>query len=159
MLAINIGSHDIRLDGVENLDIDPAMKPDKIVDCTKLREHYDPASVDFAYMGHFLEHFAYDTGAEILADVYAILKDYGYCVCVCPDYTKVPANPDEAERIICGAGEHMAIYNDVRLLKIFREAGFTTFPIDVRDIPWTPFPQVLWQSAVLAVKHPPVVFR
>jgi hypothetical protein len=159
MIALNVGCHDIRIDGFENLDINPEMKPDVVRDCTKLSMYYKPGSVDMVYMGHFLEHFKIEDSAKIVRDVHFILKDYGICCCVCPDYTKVPPNPDEAERIILGAGEHMSIFNDLRLLQIFKEQGFTTFPVDVRDVPWTPFPQISWQSSVLAVKHPKVSFR
>jgi predicted SAM-dependent methyltransferase len=158
-MNLNVGSHDIRIEGFENLDIDPLMNPDKIIDCTKLTDYYSENSIDFLYCGHFLEHFQINISKKIVQDFYYILKNYGTCCCVIPDFQKVPENLEQAEDIILASGLHLSIFNEQRLIKIFREVGFTTFKIDVKDIPWTPFPNVSWQSAVLAVKHLPVEFK
>ena len=154
---LNVGCHDIQLNGFINLDLDPAMNPDRVMDCTKLPEHF--CNVDFIYCGHFLEHFSIEKSKQIVKDFYTILRPYGICVAVIPDYTKVPVNTDEAERIILGAGEHMSIYNAGRLLQVFKEAEFFSQITEVRELPWCRFPLVAWQSAVLAIKHEPVTFK
>lgn len=156
-IKLNVGCHDIQLNGFINLDLNPAMNPDRVLDCTKLPEHY--SNVDFIYCGHFLEHFPIEKSKQIVRDFHTILRPYGVCVTVVPDYMKVPINVDEAERIILGAGEHLAIYNTTRLLQVFRGAGFFAQIADVKDLPWCRFQNVDWQSAVIAIKHEPVTFK
>jgi hypothetical protein len=96
---------------------------------------------------------------QIVKDFFYILKNYGCCCCVVPDFMKLPESIEEAESVLLAAGEHKSIFNKERLSKIFVDAGFTVFPIDATRVPWTPFSFVTWQSAIIAIKHVPVSFR
>ena len=159
MICLNVGSHDIPMIGFINIDIDPTMNPDLLWDATRLREKFQDDTIDFIYCGHFLEHFPIAVGAQIICDFYMILRPYGSIVAVIPDYTKTFQMPTaDAERIILGADEHKSLYDERRLLTMFSGAKFASWPIDVKDIPWCRFPQVIWQSAIIGMKHPPVIF-
>ena len=158
-IKLNVAAHDIHLQDFINLDNDPNMAPDRLLDCTKLTEYYERDSVDFIYCGHFLEHIKYRESLDVVRSFHAILKPYACCVAVIPDYAKAPAGAESAERIILGDFDHKCLYDSPRLLKTFREAGFTAWSVDVRDLPWCRFPEVIWQSAVIGIKHPRVEFK
>lgn len=154
-LCLNVGSHDIPLQGFTNIDIDPAMKPDLVWDATRLREKFQDDTVDFIYCGHFLEHITAVAGQQVLRDFYSLLRPYGSIVTVIPDYTKtMHLQVEEAESVILASGLHKTLYNEDRLLALVRSVGFTAWPINVKDIPWVRFPGVLWQTAVIGLKHP-----
>lgn len=159
MIALNVGCHDIPLAGFINIDNDPATSPDLLYDATKLRGKFQDDSVDFIYCGHFFEHFVIEQGYALSKDFYAILKPYGSLACVVPDWTKtIGLAVESSERIILAEGQHKALYNDERLLKVLRTAGFTAWELPIVEIPWCRFPNVVWQTAVLGIKHPPVTF-
>ena len=154
--ALNLGCHDIRISGLINLDIDPAMQPDIVMDCTRLRNHYEDDTVDFVFCGHFLEHFNKPTGMQIVKDVHKILKPFGCFIAIVPDYTKTnDLSIDEAERIIMAEDTHKSLMAIPRLREYFISAGFQTcaqaYP---HEIGYCAFPHVLWQSAMIGVKHP-----
>jgi predicted SAM-dependent methyltransferase len=159
MICLNVGCHDIQIAGFINIDIDPVMKPDLLWDATKLKEKFIDDTVDFIYCGHFLEHLSIVDGQKVIGDFYSILKPFGSIVTVIPDYTKTSKDLiEEAETVIIAGGQHKSLYDEQRLLKMFKIAKFSAWPIDVKDIPWCRWPQVIWQSAIIGVKHPPVVF-
>jgi predicted SAM-dependent methyltransferase len=160
LIRLNVGCADIQLEGFMNLDLDPDMHPDRIMDCTKLREYYEPDSVDFIYCGHFLEHFPFVQSKDIVRSFYDISKPYSMCMIVVPDYRKIPDFPDQAENIIFGnKHDHKCVISEVRLLQMMNEMGFTSWPVDISTVPWCRFPGVMWQSAVIGIKHPPVRFK
>lgn len=161
MKALNIGCHDIHIENVINLDNDPTMKPDIVMDCTKLQENFEQESVDFVYAGHFLEHFEVPIGKKIAKDIFQILKPYGVLIATVPDYSKcMKMGIAEAERIIIAEGDHKSLMNIERLKDYLKEAGFLTV---IEAKPWEiahcPFPRVEWQTSVVGIKHPPVSFR
>ena len=159
MVCLNIGSHDIPIANFINIDIDPVMNPDLLWDATKLREKFQDDTVDFIYCGHFLEHLPITDGQKVIYDFYSILKPFGSIIAVIPDYTKTSKdNIEEAEMAIIAGGQHKSLYDEKRLSTMFKSAKFATWLIDVRDIPWCRFPQVIWQSAIIGMKYPPVVF-
>lgn len=161
MIALNIGCHDIHIDSLENLDIDESMNPDAVVDCTRLRERYEDNTVDFCYAGHFLEHFDKKTGMQIVKDVHKILKPFGVFIAITPDYTKTyDMSTEEAERIILAEGTHKSLMAIPRLREYFVAAGFQTCAqAHPHEIGYCPFPNVLWQSGMIGIKHPIPLFR
>lgn len=161
MQAINIGCHDIHINGILNIDIDPAMRPDLVLDCTKLTEHFDKESVDFAYMGHFLEHLTVQEGKKVVADVFHILKQYGCVVITVPDYTKCEGlSIEEVESVVIASGQHKSLMNIARVKEYMHEAGFCTIAeIQPKETPHCPFPEVVWQTSAIGIKHPVVSFH
>jgi predicted SAM-dependent methyltransferase len=158
-LCLNVGCHDIPISGFTNIDLDPKMKPDLVWDATKLREKFQDDSVDFIYCGHFLEHLTGAESQQVVKDFYSILRPYGSVVAVIPDYTKTShLSAEETEPIILAGGLHKSLFNEKRLLTLFKTVGFTAWPVDVKDIPWARFSQVIWQTATIGIKHPPVTF-
>ena len=160
MICLNVGSHDIKLADFINIDNDPLMKPDLLWNATKLREKFKDETVDFIYCGHFLEHFTINEVSNLIKDFYCLLKPYSCIVAVIPDFTKINiSNIEESERIIMGAGEHKIIFNEERLVSIFSKENFTVIPVPVKCLPWCRFPEVTWQTAILAMKHPKINFK
>lgn len=157
-LCLNVGCHDIHLKDFVNIDLDPAMKPDLVLDATKLPTAFAPGTVDFIYCGHFLEHLSIEQGKQVAKDFFSLLRDYGSVEIVVPDYSKIPANAtiEEREGILLADGQHKSLMDIHRLRQYLTEAGFTTIveAQDLRQLPHCLFPQVAWQTAVLAVKHP-----
>jgi predicted SAM-dependent methyltransferase len=163
-ICLNVGCHDIHIEGFVNVDLDPAMKPDLLADATKLLEIYDPGTVDYIYCGHFLEHLDLEVGMKVVQDFYSLLRPYGVVVAVVPDFSKCGANMaiEERERIIFAEGTHKVLMNSARLKDYFRKAGFLTVlnpSLGQDNLPHCLFPQVEWQSAILAMKHEVVVHR
>jgi predicted SAM-dependent methyltransferase len=159
MICLNVGCNDIQLADFINIDLNHSVKPDLVWDATKLRDKFQDDSVDFIYCGHFLEHFNAATAQAIIKDFHYLLRPYGCAVAVVPDYTKVDKlDVASAERIIMAEGTHKILFNESRLHDYFYNGGFTTFPVDVRLLPWCRFPQVSWQSTIIAMKHPKVTF-
>ena len=156
-IALNVGCHDIHMEGFVNIDLDPEMAPDLLADATKLLEHYSPGTVDFIYCGQFLEHLPVAVGRGVCRDFHALLRDYGSLIVVVPDYSKCPPSMsiEERERIILAEGTHLCLMDEARVRDYLSEAGFTTVTSpELREIPHCPFPHVTWQTALLAIKHP-----
>jgi len=161
MQALNVGCHDIHISEMLNIDIDPAMKPDLLLDCTKLAEHFDQESIDFVYMGHFLEHLSIQEGKKVVADIFHILKQYGSVVITIPDYTKCDGlTITEVESVVIAGGQHKTLMNIERVKEYMHEAGFCTIAeIQPKETPHCPFPEVTWQTSAIGIKHPVVRFH
>jgi hypothetical protein len=160
-LALNIGCHDIHIAGMVNVDNDAAMKPDLLLDCTKLTSKFEKNSVDFVYAGHFFEHFDVHVGKQIVIDIFTILKDYGVLVATVPDYTKCfGMKIEEAERIIIAVGTHKVLMNIDRLRDYLCCAGFkTVVQAKPSELAHCPFPNVEWQTSIIGIKHPHINFH
>jgi len=163
--CLNVGCNDIQLEGFINIDLNPSVKPDLIWDATKLRDKFVNDSVDFIFCGHFLEHFSVAVSSVIVRDFYSMLKPYGCVAAIVPDFKKavgvtasVELTTPEIERIVLAEGTHKMIFTEDRLVSIFEHQGFSAIPAPVTLLPWCRFPEVPWQSAVLAMKHPTVNF-
>jgi len=161
MEAINIACHDIHVSGMTNIDIDPLMKPDLLLDCTRLLEHFKEENVDFVYAGHFLEHLVYSEGQKVVSDIYKILRTYGVFIATVPDYTKCKTlSITEAESVILAGGLHKSLMDVERLKNYFKTAGFlTVVEAKPSELAHCPFPKVEWQTSVIGIKHPPVFFH
>jgi predicted SAM-dependent methyltransferase len=159
-LLLNVGCHDIHLAGFVNIDLDPGVKPDLVWDATRLREMYQDETVDFIYSGHFLEHLPIAKSGEVVKDFFKLLRPYGIAIIVVPDYTKVGGmTVPDAESVILDDGQHKSIFNRQRLIQLVRDSGFiSVYEVPVKDLPWCRFPEVIWQTAVIAIKHDPVTF-
>lgn len=160
-LALNIACHDIHVLDMLNIDNDAAMKPDLLLDCTKLLEHFEKNTIKFIYAGHFLEHLSLEAGKKFVHDCFELLDQYGVLECVVPDWTKTfGLNTEEAERIIMANDTHKSLMDIIRLKEYFRQAGFLTIvEAEPSELGHCPFPQVKWQTCVLGVKHSKISFH
>jgi predicted SAM-dependent methyltransferase len=161
-LCLNIGCHDIHLNGFINIDLNPAMKPDRVLDVFDLDKHYAEGTVDAIYLGHFLEHFPWERSLNVLNIVHYVLKDFGVLFVVVPDVEKavnmkLPIN--QVERIGLGAvgaenDQHLCFYSETRLRDALKIVGFGTIIItDVKNLTLCRFPNEAWQTAAVAIKH------
>ena len=161
-ICLNVGCHDIHIQNFINIDLDPAMKPDLLLDATKLPDKFPEGTVDFIYCGHFLEHLPAPEGVQVCKDFFNILRPYASVVAVVPDADAcTPAMPyQEREEILLAGGLHKVLMTEGRLRTYFEQAGFQSlYKVSPKDIPHCRFGQVHWQTAILAIKHPPVIFR
>jgi predicted SAM-dependent methyltransferase len=161
MVAVNIGCNDLHIDGFVNIDLNPDVIPDLVADCTKLKDYFPIGSISFAYAGHFLEHLSVGDGKLVVSDVYDLLQNFGVFIATVPDYSKTKdLDIKSAERIILAEGEHKCLMNAERLKEYFTEAGFLTSVIaDPKSVGFCPFPEVEWQTCIIAIKHPKPTFR
>jgi len=161
-VCLNVGCHDIHLKDFINIDLDPAMRPDMVLDATKLPERFTENSVDFIYCGHFLEHLPEKEGQQVCKDFNSILRPYGSVVAVVPDADTCTPNMSyhEREEILLAGGLHKVLMTAARLREYFTLAGFqSVYPVSTKHLPHCRFPDVAWQTAIIAVKHPTVSFR
>jgi predicted SAM-dependent methyltransferase len=160
MIALNIGCHDIHMSEMINIDNDPEMKPDLLLDCTKLLDHFQEKSVDFVYAGHFFEHFSISIGMKIVSDIFKILRPYGSLIVTIPDYSKCnELSIEEADRIIFAEDTHKVLMNFKRVKEYLKSAGFATvIEAKPNELAHCPFPNIEWQTSAIGLKHPPVSF-
>jgi len=158
---LNLGCHCFKLDGFCNIDIDPEVKPDMLLDLKHLSDCFDPNTIDFIHAGHILEHMPSGDALKLLNDCFTILKPCCSMLVIVPNYeiaTKVCEWP-MAEKVILANGDHKQIYNDKKLLELFKASSFTYFyNIGINNIPYmiysdrnNPMPDP-WQSTMLAIK-------
>lgn len=159
-IALNIACHDIHIADMINIDNDPAMKPDILLDCTKLLHVYEINTIDFIYAGHFLEHLILEQGKQFVLDCFKLLKPYGVLEVTVPDWTKVfKMDTNEAERIIMAVGTHKSLMDITRLKEYLTYAGFlTVVEAEPNELGHCPF-KVDWQTCVVGIKHDKVQFH
>ena len=161
MLKLNLGCNQWKLSGFENIDIDPKFKPDRIVDLLNLQDYYEPNSVDFIYAGHILEHFDIENSNRIARVCFEILKPCSSLMTVVPDYSKtMNLSVEMAEKVILADGEHKAIFNENRMYRVMKQAGFRTVTeiTKLNEVPFIIVPNINnpvpepWQTAHLSLK-------
>jgi predicted SAM-dependent methyltransferase len=161
-LCLNVGCHDIHFKDYVNIDLDPETKPDLLADATKLLDYFQAETVDHIYCGHFLEHFPVEQSLGILKDFYKLLKPYCSVQIVVPDYTKIEElGIEQKEQILLAGGTHKSLMDGPRIIGMLQEAGFPSYSIvpDLKGIGYCRFPEVTWQTGLIATKHPQVVFE
>jgi predicted SAM-dependent methyltransferase len=160
-LCLNIGCDVWKLPGFTNVDINPKVNPDLLLDLNNLQEHFGDNSVDFIYAGHVFEHFEKETSQKIIKQCFSILKPYRCMIAVVPDWRKsIHENDDEAEKIVLAKGDHKMLMSSDRLFNMLKTSGFRTVQeiINLNEIPYllvsdiyNPVPDK-WQSGFLALK-------
>ena len=76
MVCLNVGCHDIHMEGFINIDLDEAMKPDLLMDVKNLKDKFSPGSVDFIYCGHLLEHLTVEDGKQLIRSSGSVGANY-----------------------------------------------------------------------------------
>lgn len=160
-IVLNFGCNMFSLGGFTNLDIDEKNNPDIVMDITKIKEYYEPNTIDFIYAGHFFEHIGWESGKKLMKDVHDLLKPFSSIVIVIPDYKKAAESEsiEDAERIILNYGDHVALYNKERLEELAKQAGFRIYTeLELERVPWILVPDInnpvpeKWQTALIATK-------
>jgi len=80
-LKVSIGSGAVLVDGFIRVDIDPATRPDRIMDARKLE--FEPGTVDTIYASHVLEHFLFegkDNKSVRWSGIVSLLKSWRECL-------------------------------------------------------------------------------
>lgn len=160
--GINIGCHDIHIRGHLNVDIDPANNPQLC--CSALDvEKYVTHQVHHIYCGHLLEHLTHEEGAAFLQSCKRLLAPHGLLTVVVPDWKKATAsdlNIVEIEMIVLADRQHRRLFDAIILRNDLIAAGFPeVHEVQTKDLVYCRFPEVFWQTAAIAINHPPVDFH
>lgn len=158
---LNVGCHIWKIPGFINIDIDPKVKPDLVLDLKKLNQTFNTESVDFIYASHILEHFSHEDSLEVAKQCKQILKRFRCMLAVVPDWRKAAQESDEnAERIIMANGDHKTLMTSNRLKTMLLSAGFKIVQEihDLKQVPYMLVPDIknpqpeTWQTAIIAMK-------
>lgn len=158
-IKLNLGCDKFKLQGFTNIDINPEVNPDLVLDLNDLDKKFDPNSVDFIFAGHVLEHLPYANSLNLLKQCSKILKPFRMLMVVVPDYTKcMDLDIEMAEKVIMAQGDHKALFNRDRLYKMIKESGFRfTFEVtDLKEVPYLLVPNIYdpkpepWQTCFVA---------
>lgn len=150
-LKLNLGCNYMKLDDFINIDINPDVKPDIVLDMTKLRDRFAPDSVDLILFSQTLEHVDEHVGFNVLQQIYSVLKPGGCVIVEVPDgsdveekYRRGDINYHEYKTLIGGNEDvpyqdHHALYTKEKLESILRNLGFSHimhFPIEMTSDKW-----------------------
>lgn len=159
--CLNIGCDRWKLPGFINIDINPEVNPDLILDLNNLAEHFNENSVDFIYAGHIFEHFEYKESLNIIKQCQSVLKPFRTLLAVVPDWRKAQEESDEsADRIILAHGDHKMLMSAERLRAMLKDSGFKIVQ-EIENLIEIPYILVSdtsnpvadqWQSGFLALK-------
>jgi len=107
----------------------------RYLDVTK-RFPFADDSIDFVFSSHMLEHLGPDQGRQCLAEVHRVLRPGGIVRISVPDLDRlmVSYDPEFPERFLVaffqsdqrGKNRHYWYYNQVSMIRILRELGFST---------------------------------
>lgn len=163
-LCLNIGCDVWKLSGFVNIDINPTVNPDLLLNLNDLQSHFGDNSVDFIYAGHVFEHFDKESSLGIMKQCYSVLKPYRCLLAVCPDWRKsIDKSDEEADRIILAGGDHRMLMSADRMYQMLKASGFTIVQEvhKLTDVPYLlvsnasdPKPDP-WQTAFLCIKLVP----
>lgn len=158
---LNLGCDRFKLPGFTNIDLNPDVNPDLVLDLNQLDNHFEEKSVDFIFAGHVLEHLPYPNSLNLLKQCQKILKPFRMMLIVVPDYSKcMDLDVETAERVIMARGDHKMLFNKDRLYKMIKESGFRhAYEVtNLKEIPYLlvsniydPQPD-LWQICFIAFK-------
>lgn len=87
MTKLNLGCWKFKMDGWVNIDIDPSVEPDVIMDATHLA--YEDNSIEEIYAGHLLEHLTMNEGVSALREWKRVLIPGGKITITVPDIRKL----------------------------------------------------------------------
>ena len=148
---INLGCNYMKLDDFINIDINPEVNPDMVLDMTKLRERFAPNSIDLVLFSQTLEHVTEELGIEALKQIFECLV-VGGCVIV-----EVPDGGDIEEKFQSGKinehqynvlkggshevayQDHHALYTREKLEGILKSIGFRFIehlPLEMTSDKW-----------------------
>ena len=159
---LNIGCSTFKLSNFINIDIDPSVNPDLVLDLNDLDKKFEENSVDFIFAGHVFEHFDVAETHKIIEKCAKVLKPYCNMISVVPDYSKCSdLKVEDAERIILAGGQHKMLMNSWRLQAILRRCGFNFVSeiTELKNVPYLVVPNINdpkpepWQTAVISFKY------
>lgn len=160
-IKLNLGCSVFKINGLTNIDLDPNVSPDLVLDLMDLDKHYSPNSVDYIQAGHIFEHFVYEDSLKLMEKCRTVLKPLRNLLVIVPDYQKVGGLSDEtADRIILGHGHHKMLCSAARVKAMLKKSGFhhVIEITDLKDVPFiivpdrnNPSPEA-WQTAFVAFK-------
>lgn len=156
-MKLNVGCGDHRAVGWVNVDIEANehVRPDVVADVRTLP--FDLSKVRAVYLGHVLEHLAYDEAAELLVSLRRGLEPGTPVLVVGPDVRRAQAFGEETLRLARdGRGAwahdvHQWACEELLLLRLMLAAEFTrvvAWPVHELPSFWPVVSRVGWQAAV-----------
>lgn len=161
-MQLNLGCGMHKPSGWYNVDIWPGCEPDMVADAVTLG--LPAGSVERVYLGHILEHLAYDSIYDCLYNTWRMLEPGGWVCAVAPDLDKVNKLADPLlwetlqKNSIEGRTDQHAIQRwectELGLVRHMQAHFPNAQPVDLGRLPGA-FPLVStvhWQCAVMARK-------
>ena len=148
---LNLGCNYMKLDDFINIDINPDVKPDMVLDITKLHEKFPANSVNLILISQTLEHVDEQIGMEVLNQIHYVLSPGSWIIVEVPDggdieekFKNGEINEHQYNTLKSGNTEvpyqdHHALYTKEKLENILRNIGFREivhFPIDMTSDKW-----------------------
>lgn len=88
MLRINLGCGEFKLDGFINVDMEPKVQPDMILDFRKESLPWDDGSVEEVFICHCLEHVEFHYWEDLFKEVRRVLKPNGNFLLSYPEFSE-----------------------------------------------------------------------
>ena len=89
--GLNLGCGENKIVGCLNVDVDPKVKPDKVFDILK-KFPLVSDTVDFVLLFHTIEHIEKPLHAQVLIEIFRVLKPGGYLIISYPEFLKCVKN-------------------------------------------------------------------
>jgi predicted SAM-dependent methyltransferase len=141
-MRLNLGCGPVRKDGFVNIDINPQVNPDLVLDLNRLPYPFEPDSVDYIYGAQLVEHLHVHC-IDFFQECYRILKADGTLEMHLPNMFSLKARLlylcGRIEGSPCWNPYHFKLVHPRYLLKLLRHLGFEarlhhrgcpTFPFD-----------------------------
>ena len=150
-IKLNLGCNYMKLDDFINIDINPDVKPDLVLDMTKLRERFAPNSIDLVLFSQTLEHVDEELGIEALKQIYECLLPGGCVIVEVPDGGDIEekfqsGKINEQQYSVLKGGspsvayqDHRALYTREKLEAILKSIGFRfieNLPLEMTSDKW-----------------------
>lgn len=138
---LNIGCYYMKLDNFINIDINPNIKPDLVLDMLKIREKFGFNSIKIILISQVLEHIDKENGIKLLKDLYYIIQPNGQLIVEVPDGRDLEGRLQREEITkstydILKTGHqevayqgHFATYDSTELVNILLSIGFKTVTV------------------------------
>lgn len=161
-IKINLGCDIWHISNFINIDINPKVKPDLVLNALDIPKHFENNTVSFIYAGHFFEHLEIEESLEVMEICFKILKPHGCLLSIVPDWRKTAEleTDDAADKIVMANGDHKILMSSERLSKMLLKSGFKLVQEihDLNQVPYLLVPDVnnpkpeLWQTAFISLK-------
>ena len=106
MSRLHLGCGIVKLSGYINIDADPNVNPDMVLDLTTPLPYLDN-SIDEIITYHFIEHLRRGQAENLIKECYRILKKGGFLTIECPDILEICrafVKGDESQRYLSYRG-------------------------------------------------------
>lgn len=88
-MKLNLGCGTTKIEGYVNIDCNPAVKPDKVVNFISGKLPYRTNSVEEVLLFHTIEHIQKVYHRVVVSEIYRVLKPGGTFICSYPEFRTI----------------------------------------------------------------------